>query len=188
MTTNRAGKMKMIVGKRILVPAFWAISSARCRRLTRSVSAWTRIVLDEAGAEAVGLDDDRGQAADFLQVGALGQVPERLSGRKTELDLALDDVQLVGQERVGCPQVFGHVAECRGQAQSPLQADHHHIEGVGKGPAKTHLTGGLPVVEPEARADHSGRAQDRADEHTAGERPDAREADEEADQRGDWPS
>ena len=42
VTTQIAGKMQKTSGNTILTPVFAAASSARCRRLVRSVSEWTR--------------------------------------------------------------------------------------------------------------------------------------------------
>ena len=64
--------------------------------------------LDQAGAEPLGLGDDRGQAADLLQVGARAPICWSASpGGSAELDLALDDVQLGRQDGVGRPQLVG---------------------------------------------------------------------------------
>ena len=110
MTTNRAGKMKRIVGKRILVPAFWAISSACCRRLSRSVSAWMRRDLIRLAPRRSAWMMTEARLRISSRSVRSASFRSDSPGRQAELDLALDDVQLVRHERVSRPQVFGHVA------------------------------------------------------------------------------
>src|SRR5439155_16818281 len=126
--------------------------------------------LDQAGAEALGLNNHRGQGADFFQAGAGAELPQGFAGRAAEMNLALDNAQLVGEDRVGGAQLVGHAAEGGGKTQASFQADHQHVEGVGKSAAKTCLPPLGFAVEPEARADQPGDAAAAAQEQAVGKR------------------
>ena len=59
VTTQIAGKMQNTSGKTILTPVLAAASSARWRRLVRTVSECTRSDCATLGAELVGLHQHR---------------------------------------------------------------------------------------------------------------------------------
>src|SRR5207244_3923301 len=98
------------------------------------------------------------------------------AGRAPQMNLALDNAQLVGQERVGGAQLIRYAAQAGGEAQAALQADHEDVKGVGKSAAKTRLPPLRSPVEPEAWADQATDAAAAAKEQAVGKRHQSHDA------------
>ena len=107
ITTNIAGKTKKTSGKISLIVVLAAASSARWRRLVRSVSAWTRsasaieVPNRSVWISMVTSDADVGQA------GAIGEIAQRLFARRAGPDLQIDQGELLAHERAHVDDLLG---------------------------------------------------------------------------------
>ena len=133
VTTQIAGKMQKTSGNTILTPVFAAASSARWRRLVRSVSEYDAQRLRHAGAELVGLDQHRDERAEVVDAGAVGEIAQRLGARLAGAQLEVDQPQLVGQLGIRERQLACRPACSAWSRPRPgLDADHQQVEHVGE--------------------------------------------------------
>ena len=77
-TTKMPGKMKITSGKISLTAVLAAFSSASWRRRSAHRVALHAQGLGDAGAELVGLNQDRGQAAEIVDAGAAPQLVQHV--------------------------------------------------------------------------------------------------------------
>ena len=97
ITTNSAGRMQNISGKRIFTVVFCARSSARAFRRSRPSIACTRSASHDRHAVAVGLTDGPHEVADVVDVDPLGErVQRRLAGH-AGLHVLQHPLELLGQ-------------------------------------------------------------------------------------------
>ena len=118
VTTQIAGKMQSTSGNTILTPVFAAASSARCRRLVRSVSEYDAQRLRDAGAELVGLDQHRHERAQVVDAGAVGEVAQRFGARLAGAQFEVDEAQLVGELRIGEGELGADALAAPGRARA----------------------------------------------------------------------
>lgn len=89
-TTKTAGKMNKSVGKSTLVAATAAFSSALIPLEPERLRVNPEC-LDQTRPQPLRLENDRGQAAHFLEIAPLTHFLQGLSRCKTELNLPLHD-------------------------------------------------------------------------------------------------
>ena len=85
--------------------------------------------------------------------------------RGAQADVALHDVKLAGELRMGDPQLVAHALDRALQAQAAVQADVHQVEKVGQGLPQHAMPAAHSVLQPEQRRRHSRHAQCRAAHH-----------------------
>ena len=144
---NMPGKMHSSVGNRILIPAFWAISSARYVGHGTAVGEDIEC-LDDAGAELFRLTDDSCQAAKFLEVEPLGEIA--MASPVVRPIWTSRSTILNSKAKRGCTEPSSRQREMahRG-AQSRLETHHDHIERIRKRSSNLRLSYALEVIEPE---------------------------------------
>ncbi len=131
-TTNSVGRMKTIIGTVRMAGRRAAFSSAFSMRSSRNSAASTRSACAKRRAVALGLHQRVDDAADRRQVGAPGEVLQRLAAVRQEAELDRGQAELVGELRRRGPEVARDAVERGVEAEARLGADDQKIERVGK--------------------------------------------------------
>ena len=149
VTTQIAGKMQNTSGNTIFTPVFAAASSARCRRLVRSVSECTRsdcatLVPNLSVCTSIATSDD-----DVVDAGAVGRgcaAPRTraLPARSSRLISRSSSAQIGVREGQLLADALNRLVE----AEAGLDADDQQVERVGQ--AETDAV--LPALRHAARA------------------------------------
>ena len=113
--------MQKTSGNTIFTPVFAAASSARWRRLVRSVSECTRsdcatLVPNLSVWTSIATSDD-----DVVDAGALAEVVQRLGARLAGAQLEVDEPQLVAQVRMRERQLLADALNAPGRGRGRLR-------------------------------------------------------------------
>ena len=160
-TTKIAGKMNSTSGKISCTAVLAAFSSASCRRRVRIESDWTRRAWAMLRAEAVGLDQDRRQAAHVVDAGADAQVVQHFAPRPAHLQLEVGQRQFLADGLGVLLHLVGHLPQGGVQPEARLHADDQQVEGVGQGQEDLLLPGGPQMPQDDLRQVEA----DPAEEH-----------------------
>ena len=144
ITTNMAGKMKSTSGKTSLIVVLAAASSARWRRLVRSVSACTRSACAiEVPKRSVWISmatSDLMSCRPVARPGCGAPLPAAVPARISRFTSA----ELLAQDRADPVDLFRDPHQRLVEPESRLDADHQQIERVRQRPL--HLL--LPALDP----------------------------------------
>ena len=153
---NIAGKMKITVGKSILIGDFIAFSSAAAWRLRRESAACTRRMRPSEMPELVGLDDRAGEARDLGRRRALGELLERVVAALADPHLAERERELLGERAF---HVLGQLGDRAVEAETGLDRDGEQVERVRQLRADRLAALARPHRDDEARGDEADAAE-----------------------------
>ena len=116
---NIAGKMKITVGKSILIGDFIAFSSAAACRLRRDSAAWTRRSRPSEMPSWSAWMIARAEARDLRRGGTLGELLERVVARLADAHLTERVRELLGERAF---HVLGQLGDRSVEAETGLDA------------------------------------------------------------------
>ena len=88
--------------------------------------------LRDAGAEPIGLHQHRHERAHVVDLGALGEVLERLEARLAGARLGVDQLQLLRERGVGDLELFRALEDRLVEARPGFEADDQQVERIGQ--------------------------------------------------------
>ena len=127
--------MKKKIGKTSFTPTLPARSSASCLRRGAHEIGVRAQRFAHAGAEAVVLDQDRHQLADFRFAGALRKIAQSIGAPLAGAHFQGHQRHLLAQLRMARLEFAGHVLDRLVQAETGLHRDHQQVERIGQGKA-----------------------------------------------------
>ena len=160
MTMNSDGKMHPTSGNSILIGAFAACSSARCRRSIRSCSDWTwsTFEIDTPSCSAWMIAPMKFvSGADF---GSRDDVAERLAARLADANLGERPAELLGERTL---ELLDDLAERGVEAETGPDGDRQEVERVRDHEQDRVLALLDPPAEPELRDRVAEQQPDDAD-------------------------
>src|SRR5947209_8478825 len=107
--------------------------------------------LAHAGAEAVVLDQDRDQLAEFRFSGAFGKVAQRLTAPLAGAHFESDQRHFLAELRMAGGKLAGNVLNGLVETEAGFDRYHHQVQRIGKRETENLLAFGYLFLEEEAR-------------------------------------